>query len=64
VNPPPPTFYTVEQISQLLSVSKMSVYRLIERDELRHYRFGRSVRVRADDLNRYLRSADSWGEGS
>jgi excisionase family DNA binding protein len=42
-----------------MSVSGMTVYRLIESGELRAKRFGSSYRVREADLNAYVDGADA-----
>lgn len=45
--------YTTEEISQILRVSKLTVYDLIKRGELPAYRVGRQMRVDAEDLEAY-----------
>lgn len=47
-------WYTVADVAELLAVSKMSVYRLIEADELLAYRIGRNIRIKDSDLTGYL----------
>lgn len=47
------TSYTIEEVSQLLRVSKLTVYDLIKKEELSAYRVGRQMRVDHDDLERY-----------
>lgn len=58
--PPPPRIpekhWTVKDIATELNVSKMTIYRLIERGDLGAKRIGRSVRVAASDLERYLKA--------
>lgn len=58
-----PEMLTVEVVAPMLGVSKMTVYRLIHTEQLRAYRVGRSFRIRRDDLETYLRGADTftWG---
>lgn len=51
---------TVQDVAAILRISKMSIYRAIERRELRAYRLGRSLRIRRDDLEDYLRGADTY----
>ena len=47
-------FVTVAEVANLLRVSNMTVYRLINAGELRAVRIGRSYRLRADDVDAYL----------
>lgn len=59
LKPPPPVFFTVQEIADRMRVSKMTVYRLIHNGELRASRFGRSFRVSEAALADYLRTADT-----
>jgi excisionase family DNA binding protein len=45
---------TVVEVATIMRVSRMTVYRLIRRGQLKAIRVGRNYRVREDDLNRYL----------
>lgn len=45
--------YTVEEVSQLLKVSKLTVYDLIKKGDLPSYRVGRQMRVDSVDLEQY-----------
>lgn len=45
---------TAAQVAQRLGTSRALVYRLVERGQLPGHRFGSAVRVRSDDLERYL----------
>jgi excisionase family DNA binding protein len=47
---------TVAEVASLMRVSRMTVYRLIRRGQLKAIRVGRNYRVREDDLNGYLES--------
>lgn len=49
--------YTTEEISQILKVSKLTVYDLIKKGDLKSYRVGRQMRVDALDLENYKRRA-------
>lgn len=46
---------TVEEVAQRLRLSKMTVYRLLHNHEIEHIRVGRSFRVPAEELKRYLK---------
>ncbi|MCG7345222.1 helix-turn-helix transcriptional regulator [Sporosarcina sp. ACRSL] len=53
--------YTTEEIADLLKVSKLTVYDLIKKGELRAYRVGRQMRVDAEDLEAYKDKSKSGG---
>jgi excisionase family DNA binding protein len=46
----------VNEVAQLLRVSKMTVYRLIKQGDLPAVRIGRGYRLREEDAHRYLDS--------
>ncbi|WP_153723631.1 helix-turn-helix transcriptional regulator [Sporosarcina cascadiensis] len=54
--------YTTEEIAQLLKVSKLTVYDLIKKGEIRAYRVGRQMRVDTVDLTAYKERLKSGGE--
>jgi excisionase family DNA binding protein len=45
---------TVLEVAQLMRVSKMTVYRLIQQGDLPAVRVGRGYRMREEDVHRYL----------
>ena len=45
---------TVNEVADLLRVSRMTVYRLIKEGQLKALRVGRSYRLREDDVDEYL----------
>ncbi len=45
---------TVSEVAEALRVSNMTVYRLVSSGELPAVRIGRSVRLRADEVECYL----------
>lgn len=47
-------FLTVAEVARELRVSTMTVYRLIKSEELPATRVGKSLRLRADDVERFL----------
>lgn len=49
--------YTIEEIAQILRVSKLTVYDLVKKGELSAYRVGRQMRVDAVDLEAYKEGA-------
>lgn len=48
---------TVAEVATVMRVSRMTVYRLIRRGQLKAIRVGRNYRVREDDLSQYLESS-------
>ena len=46
---------TVNEVADLLRVSRMTVYRLIKEGSLKALRVGRNYRLREDDVDEYLR---------
>ncbi len=52
-------FLTVNEVADLMRVSRMTVYRLVHSGELPAVRVGRSFRVPQDALDAYLRSSMS-----
>jgi len=47
-------FVTVAEVAAQLRVSNMTVYRLVQSGQLPAVRVGRSYRIRAEDVDRYL----------
>jgi excisionase family DNA binding protein len=45
---------TVNEVADLLRVSRMTVYRLIKEGDIGALRVGRSYRLREDDVDDYL----------
>ncbi len=51
-----PKFFTAREIAVLLKISKALAYRLIAQGEIPCVRFGRTVRVREEDLGSFIRA--------
>lgn len=47
-------FLTVAEVADELRVSSMTVYRLIKSEQLPATRVGKSLRIREDDVERFL----------
>jgi excisionase family DNA binding protein len=47
-------FLTVAEVADELRVSSMTVYRLIKSEQLPATRVGKSLRIRVDDVERFL----------
>lgn len=58
------TSFTTEELAELLKVSKLTVYDLIKKGELRAYRVGRQMRVDEVDLEAYKESTKSGGSST
>lgn len=52
---------TLDEVGNLLSISRSTVLRLIENQELDVTRIGRSVRVSEDSLDRYVDAHTDYG---
>ncbi|XJZ27561.1 substrate-binding domain-containing protein [Bacillota bacterium Lsc_1132] len=48
--------YTIEEVSQLLKVSKLTIYDLVKKGELPVFRVGRQMRIDAYDLDHYIKN--------
>ncbi|MEH7011277.1 helix-turn-helix transcriptional regulator [Neobacillus niacini] len=48
--------YTIEEVSQLLKVSKLTLYDLVKKGELPVFRVGRQMRIDAKDLDNYIKN--------
>ena len=53
------TLLDVSEVADYLRISRSSVYKLIERQQIPAIRIGRLLRVRKDELDKTLRSMDS-----
>jgi excisionase family DNA binding protein len=47
---------SVKQVAELLGLTPMTVYRMIDRKELVTHRIGGSIRISQSDLDTYLKS--------
>lgn len=43
-------FVKVSEFSKIMGVTTVSIYRLIEKDEIPYYRIGKSIRLNVDDF--------------
>ncbi|MGE7879267.1 substrate-binding domain-containing protein [Peribacillus muralis] len=51
--------YTIEEVAQLLKVSKLTIYDLVKKGELPVFRVGRQMRMDAKDLEKYIADSKS-----
>jgi len=45
-----------KQAMEILNISRVTLYRLMRRKELRYYKFGRAVRFRESDIKKFIES--------
>ena len=50
-----PRFYTIEEVARILRVSGRTVYRLVERGEIRALRVGDLYRISQEALDAFIR---------
>jgi putative molybdopterin biosynthesis protein len=53
------TFLTGKEIAEILKISKALAYRLIAKGQIASVRFGRTVRVKREDLEQFIRQNSS-----
>lgn len=51
------SFFTREQVAQILQVNPMTVYRMIQRGQLKAYKFGTDLRISEKDFNEFLQQS-------
>lgn len=49
-----PEFMTVPEVAEILRVSKMTVYRMVHREDIAAIRVGRGFRISAQEVRRVL----------
>lgn len=49
-----PNYLTVDDVAEMLRVSRMTVYRLLETNQLGHVRIGKSFRIPSSALDEYV----------
>jgi excisionase family DNA binding protein len=47
-------FLTIDDLSEYLNIKKSTLYSLVENEELPHYKIGRLVRFRRDELDNWV----------
>jgi excisionase family DNA binding protein len=50
---------TVPMVAEYLKISKAKIYYLVKRKEIPHFRIGRNVRIRWNDLQAWLEKLTS-----
>lgn len=51
-----PVFYTVEDIADMLQVTKMTVYRYVKAKKIKAYKIGKEIRIDGTDFQEFLQS--------
>lgn len=52
-----PLLLTVRQLSEYLSISQTLAYRLLNTNQIRHLRLGKSIRIPREAVQEFLNSA-------
>ena len=52
-------FYTIPEAAQLLRVHENTLYNMVRRKEIEHYKVGRQIRISAVELERFKVPADN-----
>jgi excisionase family DNA binding protein len=55
-------YLTVAEVAEVMRLSRMTVYRFVQRGDLPAVRVGRSYRVPADALDAYLAASEVLGD--
>ena len=48
-------YYSIEEVSQILKVAYLTVYRWIKSDKLIAYKAGKQYRIKEEDLDRFIK---------
>ena len=59
-----PDVLTVEEVKEILQIGRKSAYRLIENNEIQHFRLGTKIRIPKQCLIDYLNKRGAQGESS
>ena len=59
-----PDVLTVEEVKEILQIGRKSAYRLIENNEIQHFRIGTKIRIPKPCLIDYLNKRGAQGESS
>lgn len=51
-----PILYKVEEIADILKVTKMTVYRYIKAKKIKAYKIGKEIRIDGSDFQNFLES--------
>lgn len=49
-----PTYYKVEQVADMIQVTKMTIYRYIKAKKIKAYKFGKEIRIDGADFQSFL----------
>lgn len=52
-------FYTARELADKLRVNIMTIYRYIDKGDLKAYKFGKEFRIEHDEFNRFLKEAEN-----
>ena len=57
-----PDFMTISEVANMLKLSRVTVNRLIHKNELKAHKFGKSYRIQKEEVKRYLDSSTTSNE--
>lgn len=57
-------FYTIPEAAELLHVHENTLYKMVRRRELTHYKVGKQIRIAAAELERRLKVSAEQSEGN
>lgn len=52
-----PRMYSLAEVAEIMSLSKETIHRAFSAGKLKGCRFGRAIRITAEDLNNYIEDA-------
>ncbi len=55
------TLYTVRQVCEAWNISRATLYRLVQRGQVKPVKIGRATRFRSDELEQFLRERHKEG---
>jgi len=47
-------FYTIKQITEILQLSRLTIYRYIDNGKIKTYKFGKEHRIKKEDFESFL----------
>ena len=56
------TFYTAQEVADLLKIKKTTVYDLIKKNRLPSSKVGKQIRISKEDLDAYLKQKSEGGK--
>ena len=51
-------FYKIEEVAELLQVSKMTIYRYVKARKIKGYKIGKEIRIDKTDFEKFLKKVE------